>query len=81
MVKKSVQDIIIHENNCTGCLICQLWCSYVHTKRFNPSEANIQIVNGHGLKPRISFLDECDNCGQCAQHCLYGTLELKEVKK
>lgn len=81
MAKKNPIDIIVHENNCTGCLICQLTCSLFHSKKFNLSEAHIQVLNGHSLNPKISFLDSCLRCGQCAQHCLYGALELKEVEE
>ncbi|MHA1490261.1 MAG: 4Fe-4S dicluster domain-containing protein [Promethearchaeota archaeon] len=73
-------NIIINEDECVGCRICQLWCSYIHKKVFNPSEAYIQVNNVYDLKPKISFLDGCTNCGQCVEYCLYGALTLKEVE-
>jgi len=69
-------EIIVNENNCTGCLICQLWCSFFHKQKFSPSEAYIQITNQYGLNPKISYLDGCTKCGQCAQHCLYDALRI-----
>ncbi len=78
MGKKSIIDIEINEDRCTGCLICELWCSYTNYKIFNPSRANLKIQDRYGLSPKIIFLDTCKKCGQCAQHCLYGALNILE---
>lgn len=78
MEKKSIIDIEINEERCTGCLICELWCSYTNYKTFNPSRANLKIQDRYGLRPKIIFLDTCKKCGQCAQHCLYGALNIME---
>ncbi|MCK4381467.1 MAG: hypothetical protein KAW51_10045 [Candidatus Lokiarchaeota archaeon] len=78
MEKKTNIQIEINEERCTGCVICKLWCSYTHYKMFIPSKANLEIKNKYGLKPKIKFLDTCTNCGQCALHCLYGALTIKE---
>ena len=74
----SAIKIRINEQNCTGCLVCQLYCSYLQTHEFNPSRAFISI-NLQGIIPAISFLEGCKNCGQCAKHCVYEALELIEV--
>ena len=73
-------EIVIHEDKCTGCRICQLMCSSIYQKRFAPTEAFIQITDVYGLIPKITFLEECKKCGHCAKYCLYGALELKEVE-
>ncbi|MCD6569757.1 MAG: hypothetical protein J7L53_03545 [Deltaproteobacteria bacterium] len=59
---------------CTGCLICQLVCSEIYTKRFNPSMARIK-VDILGVDCLISFTEECNECGVCVDHCLYGALK------
>jgi len=59
-------------------LICQLCCSLVHYKTFNPSTARI-LVRLAG-EPEIGFTDDCDECGTCARFCVYGALEVKEVR-
>ncbi|MFX1530729.1 MAG: hypothetical protein ACFFBC_06420 [Promethearchaeota archaeon] len=79
MTGKRVIKIDVNEENCTGCIICKLWCSYTNHKIFNPSKANIEIEERYGLTPKIVFLNSCIQCGQCAHHCLYGALEVKEV--
>jgi NAD-dependent dihydropyrimidine dehydrogenase PreA subunit len=81
MTQKSEIKIEVNEQNCTGCIICKLWCSYTNHNVFNPSKANIEIEEKYGLTPKIIFLDGCFRCGQCAHHCLYGALEVKEVSE
>ncbi|TKJ26419.1 MAG: hypothetical protein CEE42_05150 [Promethearchaeota archaeon Loki_b31] len=81
LVKSKLIEIIIHEERCTGCRICQLICSSIYKNKYSPTEAFIQIVDVYELIPKISFLDGCTHCGQCANFCLYGALELKEGEK
>lgn len=81
MTRKGNIEIKINEKRCTGCIICKLWCSYTHYKIFNPSKSNIKIEDRYGLTPKISFLDSCNKCGQCANHCLYGALIIEEAVK
>ncbi len=60
---------------CNGCQICQLICSFVHEKVFNPTKAAIRIERlGGKTEFGISFTPECDHCGICADYCLYGAL-------
>jgi Fe-S-cluster-containing dehydrogenase component len=66
-------NIEIMPERCTGCLRCQLACSELYTKAFNPLRARLQVVM-EGLHCTISFSDECSRCGVCADHCLYGAL-------
>ena len=70
--------IKIISTNCTGCRICQLWCSYSHFKVFSLEKGFIEISNPYNLQPQISFKEGCDNCGQCAHHCLYNALIIME---
>ncbi len=66
--------ILTEEENCTGCLRCQLACSDLYTKRFNPSAARIRILFS-GVECSIRFTEECVECGVCAEHCLHGALD------
>lgn len=68
--------IEVRPERCTGCLICQLRCSFEYTPNiFNPSKARIVTYPTDGRK--ISFTEECNNCGLCARFCVYGALEIK----
>jgi Fe-S-cluster-containing dehydrogenase component len=69
--------IIVDQNKCTGCRICQFICSSLHNHEFNPSKAYIVILDEYEISPIIQFSDECNNCGQCARNCLYGALKLE----
>ncbi len=66
--------IQVEPDNCTGCLQCQLNCSFGYTKIFNSSAARI-IINVSGPDCSISFTDQCNECGICADHCFYGALQ------
>lgn len=61
------------EEHCTGCLRCQLACSELYTKTFNPALARIR-VDCAGERCVLSFTEECIECGVCADHCFYDVL-------
>ncbi|MHA1650912.1 MAG: 4Fe-4S dicluster domain-containing protein [Candidatus Helarchaeota archaeon] len=77
MPGEDTSKIILHEENCTGCRICQFICSFTYFKKFIPEKAHIQVVT-HKIPPVISFRDSCTHCLKCVNHCLYGALELME---
>ncbi|MFX0071719.1 MAG: 4Fe-4S dicluster domain-containing protein [Candidatus Hermodarchaeota archaeon] len=81
MSRTKLMEIIINEDKCVGCRICQLICSSLYQKKFAPHEAYIQIKDAYELKPQILFLEGCNHCGQCARHCLYGALTIKEAEE
>jgi len=64
---------------CTGCMRCQLACSELYTKSFNPTAARIQVVMS-GVDCSISFADDCKECGVCADNCFYGALQKTSVE-
>jgi len=69
----SKYEIQVCAEKCSGCLNCGLACSELHTKTFNPRAARVR-VEFTGVDVTISFSDECNQCGTCADHCLYGAL-------
>lgn len=73
------ETVWIDPDNCTGCLNCQLICSFVFERSFNPSLANI-IIGGSPEKRDIKFSDECTECNLCVKHCIYGALTSAEEK-
>ena len=71
-------EIIVSPERCTGCLLCQLACSYLYTRSFNPSAGRI-MVDVSGVDCRICFTDECNGCGVCVDHCLYNALQKRPI--
>lgn len=39
--------LIADAQKCTGCKLCELFCSLHHTKEFSPSKARIRVVEFH----------------------------------
>jgi len=58
---------------CSGCLQCQLTCSFMFSRVFQLSAAHIQI-HIKGAVYRAMFTDQCTQCGLCADNCLFGAL-------
>ena len=74
----TTRTIETHPENCTGCLSCQLACSFTKEKAFNPLKARI-LVDWTGFsEPKLSFTPDCDTCGVCVRYCAYGALEFKK---
>ena len=69
------KKILVHTENCVRCYRCQLECSFLKTGIFNPEEAFIKVdwdwINDDA---KIIFTDDCDNCGICADACIYEAL-------
>ena len=66
--------ILIDLDRCTGCLNCQLICSFTYHEVFNPSLARIEIGRGLDDEKSAGFTDECVQCSFCADYCVYGAL-------
>ena len=75
---RQMPSIVVNPEECRRCLLCQLACSAIQERSFNPAKAKIKIgltqrKEGKYLTP-ISFTDDCKNCGICVSHCYYGAL-------
>ena len=81
--KRVGPPIEVHEEKCTGCLICELRCSLRLEKAFNPAKARITIrrLVGADNEYAIAFTEDCDNCGICVRHCPYETLHQEKRKR
>ena len=77
-VKKGLK-ININSENCVGCRLCQMRCSFRFTKRFSFSDARIDIDwNEEQCRYDVSLNEGCDRCGLCVASCVYGTLTLEK---
>ena len=55
---------------CVGCRLCQLICSYIRFKVFNPSRALIRVSPDERRGTfAVAFLPECTGCGACTKYC------------
>jgi len=66
---------------CSGCLMCQLACSFAWTERFNPAHSRILIREISDNSYSIDFTDECNDCGICVSYCFYDALVQKGDNK
>jgi NAD-dependent dihydropyrimidine dehydrogenase PreA subunit len=81
--RKKGPPVIAYPDNCTGCLICQLRCSWRFEKAFNPAKAAIQVrrLVEDEREFAITFTERCDNCGICSRYCPYGALVWTKGRK
>jgi Fe-S-cluster-containing dehydrogenase component len=74
---------VVNPENCSGCQICALACSFFNSKEknFSLSKALIKIsrINGEE-KFQVDLLAQCTHCGICTQFCLYNVLKKVEVE-
>jgi NAD-dependent dihydropyrimidine dehydrogenase PreA subunit len=71
---------VTNEENCSGCLRCALACSFFNTseREFNLSESKIKIERlGGQNKFKVSFKEDCTNCGICVDYCNYEVLSME----
>jgi Fe-S-cluster-containing hydrogenase component 2 len=68
--------------NCYGCRMCELVCSFHHQGAFCPEASSIKISRDY-LQGEIglaidSTCDFCEREGRplCVKHCIYGALEV-----
>lgn len=79
---RSSNSIIVNQEECRRCLICQLVCSLSNYSSFNPAKARIKIgltdkKGGRYITP-IDFTEDCTGCGLCVNYCFYGALILRK---
>lgn len=55
--------------NCTGCKLCQLACSAVHEKVFNPEKARLKIIHDYRDERIYIASKHCTFCKKCEEVC------------
>ena len=68
-------------DNCTGCQLCQIACSWVKFQEFNPVMAFIDIQPDEAQEGRwdARFTGDCDACGYCSFFCHYDAIHLTRL--
>ncbi|UCF96847.1 MAG: 4Fe-4S dicluster domain-containing protein [Spirochaetaceae bacterium] len=60
--------------NCTGCQLCQLACSAVHEKAFNPQKARIKLIHEYTDEGIRIASRHCIFCKKCEEACPVGAI-------
>lgn len=76
--KTRFKKIKAYPDKCSGCLCCQLACSFAYAKCFSPAKSRIEINFQGDINRIINFSQECILCGICIDVCNYGALEAVE---
>lgn len=72
----STGQMTARSENCTGCLMCQLACSFTKTSEFSPSKSFVSIERiDKSERYEVGFTEDCDGCGVCTQYCYYDAIE------
>jgi carbon-monoxide dehydrogenase iron sulfur subunit len=56
----SVTVLAVHSERCTGCRLCEEWCSQHHHGSVNPARARVYIRRDH-----VRMLNEVIACAHC----------------
>ena len=63
--------LIIDADKCTGCRVCELVCSIVKQREYNPGKSYIRVIRNREMDVNIIALDvRCDFCNKCVESCL-----------
>ncbi|MEE8442985.1 MAG: 4Fe-4S dicluster domain-containing protein [Dehalococcoidia bacterium] len=78
-MRSSTEKIASVPELCSGCLMCQLACSFAWARAYNPSKSRILVEEMDDTNPfSIVFTEECNDCGLCVRYCVYGALLLRK---
>ena len=56
-------------SRCTGCKLCQLACSAIHDKVFNPEKARLKIIHEYKNEGLHIVAKYCIFCKRCEKTC------------
>lgn len=72
----SVSGVSVTPENCSGCLLCCLACSFFNSPErvFNLSRSMIKVRGAQDGGFEIEFSEDCTGCGLCVNYCHYGAL-------
>jgi len=62
--------LIVDEDKCTGCRVCELVCSMAKQGEYNPRKSFIRVLRNREMDVNVITLSvRCDLCGQCIPWC------------
>ena len=70
------RSLVIEPSKCTGCMQCELACSFTKAGRFNPSRSRIRVFAFHEEGRFVPFT--CTQCAEawCQQACPVTAIEI-----
>jgi len=63
-----MKTIVLHNNLCTGCSLCEVICALTHFRENNPKKAAIHIKRQFP-EPGTFAIRVCNQCGHCREVC------------
>ena len=72
------KQLMIHPEKCTGCRTCELFCSFGHTKQFNPKLSSVTVMAYDEAAVAIPVM--CMQCEEpaCVKVCPVGAISRDE---
>lgn len=71
-------DFQVQAERCVNCLYCQLACSFVKLRRYEPASAHLKVERDLGSpfpeRYVVRFTAECDGCGVCLDYCYFNAI-------
>lgn len=73
------RSLSIDPQKCTGCLQCEMACSYEHEGSFNPSKSRIKVFHFHSEARYVPYT--CTQCAEawCMRACPVEAIQLDSV--
>jgi formate hydrogenlyase subunit 6/NADH:ubiquinone oxidoreductase subunit I len=74
--------MVFDADKCTGCRICELTCSLMLHKEFNPKKSYIRLIANEEANVYIPILDiRCSFCGNCVEACPTKALKIVNLEE
>jgi len=66
--------LVINQEKCSGCRMCEIVCSYFNENEFNPALSRIQVISDKSKS--IDFTIVCQQCEKalCQEVCISGAI-------
>ncbi len=77
---KPKRKLVLHSEECNGCMMCMMACSEKYSGKVSPREAHTKVVRKGGGNFKLYLEPECTRCGRCVEACEYGARELRVME-
>ncbi|MBI2908242.1 MAG: hypothetical protein HYX92_11395 [Chloroflexi bacterium] len=71
------KELIVDPDRCTGCRVCELFCSWTKLGECNPKAAYIKVMTNEAMGMALPVIRTgCDLCGECVAWCVPQALQI-----